>query len=127
MLSTLGSNAPYLLLRFYQREMIKMKKITYRLLICLTLASLSSLSLAKDKVTLNINNPDQHNTVMQQCITTALQRHPGAVIEVELEDEDGKSIFDVDISGKDGKVWEIECDAASGEVLEDKEDTDEKK
>ena len=130
MLSKLGGNAPFLLLRFYQREIIKMKKITVRLLICLTLTSLSSLSLAKDRAALNINNPDQHNTVMQQCITTALQRHPGAVIEVELEDEDGKSIFDVDVSGNDGKVWEIECDAASGEVLEDKEekeDADEKK
>ncbi|HQS38142.1 MAG: hypothetical protein B7Y16_00735 [Methylotenera sp. 24-45-7] len=107
-----------------------MKKLTGGLLLCLTLASLSSLSLAKDKAALNISNHDQHNTMMQQCIATALQRHPGAVIEVELENEDGKSIFDVDVLGKDGKVWEVECDAASGEVLEDKEekeDVDDKK
>lgn len=107
-----------------------MKKITGGLLACLALVSLSSFSQAKEKAALNISDHDQHNAMMQQCINTALQRHPGAVIEVELENEDGKSIFDIDVLGKDGKVWEVECNAASGEVLEDKEekeDVDNKK
>lgn len=73
-----------------------------------------------------ISNPDEHNAKLNQCIKTALERHPGAVTEVEVENEDGKTIIDVDIQGKDGKTWEVECDVATGSVLEDKEESDDK-
>lgn len=76
----------------------------------------------KEKV--KISNPDEHNAKLNQCIQTALERHPGAITEVEVEIEDGKTIIDVDIQGKDGKSWEIECDALTGEVLEDKEESE---
>lgn len=78
----------------------------------------------KDKEKVKISDPDEHNQRLNQCIKAALERHPGAVTEVEVEIEDGKTIIDVDIQGKDGKNWEIECDATTGEVLEDKEDSD---
>lgn len=61
----------------------------------------------------------QHNTKMNDCIKATLERHPGAVLEVEMEQDDGRLLFDIDIQGKDGKTWEIECDAASGEIVED--------
>lgn len=73
---------------------------------------------------IKISNPDTHNATLQACIKTALEKHPGAVTEVEVESEDGKTIIDVDIQGKDGKSWEIECDATTGAVLEDKEESD---
>ncbi len=76
----------------------------------------------KEKV--KIADPDEHNAKLNQCIKAALERHPGAVTEVEVETEDGKTIIDVDIQGKDGKSWEVECNAATGEILEDKEDRD---
>lgn len=73
---------------------------------------------------IKIGNPDAHNVTLQACIKTALERHPGAITEVEVETEDGKTIIDVDVQGKDGKSWEVECDATTGAVLEDKEDSD---
>lgn len=76
----------------------------------------------KEKI--KISDPDEHNARLNQCVRAALERHPGAIAEVEVESEDGKTIIDVDIQGKDGKSWEIECDAMTGEVLEDKEDAD---
>ncbi len=69
-----------------------------------------------------ITDAEQHNSQMNACVKSALERHPGAVMEVELEKEDGKLNFDVDIQGKDGKNWEIECDATSGQVTEDGEE-----
>ena len=66
-----------------------------------------------------IADAEQHNTKMNACIQAALGRHPGAVLEVEMEDDDGRLQFDIDIQGKDGKTWEIECDAVSGEIVED--------
>ena len=61
----------------------------------------------------------KHNEVMNTCIKTALEKHPGAIVEIEMEKEDGRPIFDIDIQGADGKYWEIECDAESGIVVED--------
>jgi uncharacterized membrane protein YkoI len=61
----------------------------------------------------------KHNELITQCMKAALERHPGAVVEVEMEQEDGQPIIDVDIQGSDGKDWELECDAINGNVLED--------
>lgn len=66
-----------------------------------------------------IADADQHNAKMNDCIKASLTRHPGAVLEVEMEEDDGRLLFDIDIQGKDGKTWEIECDATSGEIVED--------
>ena len=63
-----------------------------------------------------------HNARMNECVRVALEKHPGAVLETEVETEDGKLITDVDIQGTDGKTWEIECELATAKVVEDKQD-----
>lgn len=63
-----------------------------------------------------------HNAQMNECVRVALEKHPGAVVETEVETEDGKLITDVDIQGADGKNWEIECELATAQVVEDKQD-----
>lgn len=40
-------------------------------------------------------------------------------LEVELDEEDGKLIYEIEILTGEGVVRELEVDAASGEVLED--------
>lgn len=107
-----------------------MKTISSKLVLALTLSVATGYSVAahndNEKANLPITNHEEHNQKMNACIKTALERHPGAVVEVEFEQEDGKLIYDVDVQGKDGKVWEVECDAASGQVLEDKEEVEDK-
>jgi uncharacterized membrane protein YkoI len=66
----------------------------------------------------------KHNAVMCTCMKTALAKHPGAIVEIEMETEDGRPIFDIDIQGADGKHWEIECDAELATVVEDNVDKD---
>jgi len=67
----------------------------------------------------SITDVELHNEKMNDCIRTALERHPGAVLEVEMEQDDGRILFDIDIQGKDGKNWELECDAVTAEIVED--------
>ena len=69
-----------------------------------------------------IADVEQHNAKMNDCIKTSLERHSGAVLEVEMEQDDGRLLFDIDIQGKDGKTWEVECDAVSAEIVEDGQD-----
>ncbi|MDG1453646.1 MAG: PepSY domain-containing protein [Methylophilaceae bacterium] len=78
------------------------------------------------KDSIEISNPDAHNAALQACIKAALERHPGAITEVEVETEDGQKIIDVDVQVTHGKSWEVECDALTGNVIEDKEGSDDK-
>jgi uncharacterized membrane protein YkoI len=69
-----------------------------------------------------ISDLTEHNDQMNECVKAALAIHPGAILETEVEMEDGKLITDVDIQGADGKKWEVECVLASTEILEDKQE-----
>ncbi|MEM7730891.1 MAG: PepSY domain-containing protein [Pseudomonadota bacterium] len=53
------------------------------------------------------------------AIEIALAQVPGEVQETELEREDGKMVYEVEIiAAADGKEMEVEIDAETGEVLE---------
>jgi uncharacterized membrane protein YkoI len=69
-----------------------------------------------------ITDIENHNQQMNECIKTALELHPGAILETEVETEDGKLITDVDIQGADGNSWEVECELATGKIVEDKQE-----
>lgn len=55
-------------------------------------------------------------------LETILERvravHPGHVLEVELEAEHGRRIYEIEILDQRGIVWEMKLDAATGERLE---------
>jgi uncharacterized membrane protein YkoI len=69
-----------------------------------------------------VTDTANHNAQMNECVRLALEKHPGAVVETEVEMEDDKLITDVDIQGADGKNWEIECELATAKIVEDKQD-----
>jgi uncharacterized membrane protein YkoI len=65
-------------------------------------------------------------TPLHRCVDAALTQKPGKVLEVELETEGGKEIYEIDIAGNDGKRWELKCDLATVKIikveLEEKDD-----
>lgn len=61
----------------------------------------------------------------QEAIEIALKEVPGLVEEVELEDEDGVPVFEIEIVSADGLETEVEIDALTGDVLEIESDEDE--
>jgi len=42
----------------------------------------------------------------------------GEIIEIQLELEEGRLVYEFDLIGPDGHVFEVEIDAATGAVLE---------
>ena len=54
----------------------------------------------------------------EQAIKTAMEKVPGTVVEAELEKKHGKTVWEVEILGADGKVTEVHIDAASGTVID---------
>lgn len=51
--------------------------------------------------------------------TVALAQHPdGLIEESDLDGTQGRYIYKVELREKSGQLWEVDVDAASGEVIE---------
>jgi uncharacterized membrane protein YkoI len=60
---------------------------------------------------------------LETLLAAVRQRHPGAtLLEAELEDEDGRIVYELEILTRSGQVRELEFDARSGDLLQDEED-----
>ncbi len=60
---------------------------------------------------------------LQQILDDALGRYPGRLLEVELEFEDGRYIYEIELVTQDKRVIELEYDGQTGRLLEiDEED-----
>ena len=64
---------------------------------------------------------------IDQAIKTASEKVPGTVVEAELEKKHGKTVWEVEVLGADGKVMEVHIDAATGAVIDTEAKKDEKK
>ncbi len=62
---------------------------------------------------------------IEEAIKAATQKHPGKVLEAELEVEDGNAVWELEILTADGKKMEVQVDSRTGEVLASEEDEDE--
>lgn len=60
---------------------------------------------------------------LAQLTEQALARYPGAtLLEVELEKEHGRYVYEIELVLPAGQVRELEFDATGGDLLKDKED-----
>ena len=54
---------------------------------------------------------------LSQILQRVLKIAPGEVLEVELEEDDGRMIYEIEILEGSGRVIEVEIDARSGAVV----------
>ena len=59
---------------------------------------------------------------LEQILEQARQHRTGRVLETELERKRGGYIYEVEILDDSGEVWEMEFDAASGELLKQEQE-----
>lgn len=83
-----------------------------------------SLALAALLVSAPVFAAQSHQGAMETCMKAALAKHPGDVVSLEAELEKGKPTYEFDIKTKDGKEWEVECDAKTGKLIEEEEEVD---
>ena len=58
---------------------------------------------------------------IDQAIKTALENFPGKIIEAELEKEQGKTVWKVEIVTAEQQIMEVQIDAESGSVIDTEE------
>lgn len=61
---------------------------------------------------------------LEQILARIEARHPGRIVEVELEDEDGLWLYEIEVLTPEGRLIEIELDARTGAILGYEEDDD---
>ena len=118
---------------------LKLKKVIIPALAATILAgggfSIANAASLQDKPTqAQEANEDQSQAelVKQAKITeeaatkTALEKVPGTVQAVELEDEDGTIVYGFEIVAKDGSQQEVKIDAQTGKVAKVEADHEEK-
>jgi Peptidase propeptide and YPEB domain len=54
---------------------------------------------------------------VQQAINAAVSRQSGTVLRVELQNEDGFLVYNVELASADKKIHEIKVDAGDGSIL----------
>lgn len=59
---------------------------------------------------------------LSEILESAHAMRPGRVIEIELERDDGRWIYELELVTPQGRLYEMEIDAATGTVLEIEED-----
>jgi uncharacterized membrane protein YkoI len=59
---------------------------------------------------------------LESVIAQVRKDYPGQIIEIELDEEDDRFIYEIEVVNDDGVVIELEIDAATGEVLKYKKD-----
>jgi len=64
---------------------------------------------------------------IDQAIKTAQEKVQGTVVEAELEKKHGKTVWEVEVVGADGKVTEVHIDATDGTVIDTEAKKAEKK
>lgn len=56
---------------------------------------------------------------IEQAVQVGIATHPGKVIEAELEREEGRVVWDLEIVTADGSITELAIDASSGAIVAD--------
>jgi len=54
---------------------------------------------------------------LQEILDSIRREREGRLLEVELEHEHGRYIYEIELLTEDGRVWEYKLDAATGEML----------
>jgi uncharacterized membrane protein YkoI len=93
-------------------------KITMSTLLLIMLV-ISTLSLA-DEGYEEARRLTESGTILplEDLMRTIQAQQPGRILELELEHEGGRYLYEIEILDKQGAVWEFKVDAATGEIIE---------
>lgn len=101
-----------------------MKRDVVRALLLVSLLSAGTMACADD------HDHERARTLLEkgeilplaEIIRQTTARFPGKVLDVDLEEEDGKIVYEIEFLGEDGVVREMDVDARSGRLISVEED-----
>jgi uncharacterized membrane protein YkoI len=58
----------------------------------------------------------------ERIVERAKAAHPGKLLDMELDRDNGRYVYELELLDEHGVVWELKYDAATGALLEREED-----
>lgn len=95
--------------------------LTLSLCSCLMLIAMLSLSTVRAEESATVARQllkEGKIMPLQEILTKAAMIKPGQVIETDLQKENERYVYELEILDKDGQVWELELDAQTGEFVD---------
>lgn len=99
-----------------------MKNRWYTLLLCALMLTLAPPGLAVDIDEVMRLKESGAIMSLEDLLEKVRREYPGRIIEIELEKENGKYVYEIDLVDENGIVWELELDASTGDLLKLKRD-----
>jgi len=59
---------------------------------------------------------------LEDLIKQVRRDYPGRIIEIELDDDDGRYVYELELVDENGVVWDLDVDAKTGQVLKYEQD-----
>lgn len=59
---------------------------------------------------------------LERIVEEAQRIHPGRLIATEFETKHGRYVYEIEVLDKDGSVWELKFDAATGAFIKEKKE-----
>lgn len=59
---------------------------------------------------------------LEKIFAVARMVKPGRIVDVDLDKEDGRYVYEIELLDASGRVWEMEFDARTGELLQLEQD-----
>jgi uncharacterized membrane protein YkoI len=59
---------------------------------------------------------------LQTILERAQASHPGRILEADLDEEQGRFVYEIELLDDEGLVWELQFDAKTGRFLNRKRD-----
>ena len=103
-----------------------MRRIGIAVIIAVSMVVASTAAWSDDKEGKVADLLKDAKVTIDQAIKTALEKVPGTAVEAELEKKHGKTVWEVEVVGADGKVTEVHIDGADGTVIDTEAKKDEK-
>ncbi len=54
---------------------------------------------------------------LETVLESVQQQRNGRILEVELDEKEGRYIYEIELLDKTGRVWEMKIDALTGDLL----------
>lgn len=101
---------------------MKARALTFFTVLLCSASALAPIAHADDNKSIRQLQRSGEILSLEQIFDRARKVKPGRIVDVDLDKDDGRYIYEIELLESSGKVWEMEFDARTGELLQLEQD-----
>ncbi len=101
---------------------MKARALTFLLVLLCSASALSPFAHADDDKRIRQLQRSGEILSLEQIFDRARKVKPGRIVDVDLDKDNRRYLYEIELLESSGKVWEMEFDARTGELLQLEQD-----